>query len=227
MPRYPRSFVKTSFFHVITQGIERRYIFDKPDDINFYIALMNSLKEKYNIEIVAYCIMNNHTHKLVKAEEIKDLSKFMQSLNTTYAKYYNAKYKRVGYVFRDRFKAEGIYSERQLYNCINYIYNNPVKAKICKRPEEYPYSNYRRINIAITDEGYSFLDIDEDKKTDYLNAIEKFTNANNVKLEDIKNDKKLLKQLATILKEDFNMSFRKMEVVLHCNREKIRNAYNE
>ena len=118
---------------------------------------MYLINEKYNIKIIAYCIMNNHTHMLLETTDLKNLSKYMQSLNTRYGKYYNKKYKRVGYVFRDRYKAEGIYSEEQLYNCINYIYNNPVKAGICEKAEEYSFSNYRKINIK-SNKDYIFID---------------------------------------------------------------------
>ena len=137
MPRIPRSYIETSFFHVITQGINKSYIFEQAIDIKYYISIMYKLKDEHNIKIKAYCIMNNHAHMLLEAD-IKELSKYMQRLNTKYAIYYNKKYNRVGYVFRDRFKSEGIFSEQQLYSCINYIYNNPVKAKICNHPMEYP-----------------------------------------------------------------------------------------
>ena len=56
--------------------------------------------------------MNNHAHILLKAENINCLSKYMHKLNTKYALYYNAKYDRVGYVFKNRFK-----SEEHLWRC--------------------------------------------------------------------------------------------------------------
>ena len=142
MPRFPRSYIKTTFFHIITQGINKSYIFENEEDIKYYINIMYKLSEEHEIKIIAYCIMNNHAHMLIETEKIKELSKYMQRLNTKYGKYYNKKYNRVGYVFRDRYKSEGIYSEEHLYNCIKYIYDNPVKAHICNKAEEYPYSNY-------------------------------------------------------------------------------------
>ena len=66
----------------------------------------------------------------------------MHKVNTLYAIYFNKKYNRVGYVFRDRYKSQAIYSEKQLYTCINYIHYNPVKAGICKIASEYEYSSY-------------------------------------------------------------------------------------
>lgn len=130
MPRIPRMYLKTNCFHVITQGINKSYIFDSPTDIKYYIKGMYEIKDKYNIEIISYCIMNNHAHILLRTDLIKNLSEYMHRLNTRYGCYYNKKYRRVGYVFRDRYKAEGIYTEAHLYNCMKYIYENPVKAGI-------------------------------------------------------------------------------------------------
>ncbi|MGN1351462.1 MAG: transposase [Clostridia bacterium] len=135
MPRFPRNYLKTSFFHVMSQGINKNFIFEDSIDIKFYIKNMYEIKDKYNVKIIAYCIMNNHVHMLLETAGVENLSKYMHCLNTRFGQYYNKKYKRVGYVFRDRYKAEGIYSEKQLYNCIKYIYDNPVKAEICKKPE--------------------------------------------------------------------------------------------
>ena len=173
MPRIPRMYLNTEYFHVITQGINKNYIFDSPIDIKYYIKNMYDINEKYNIEIKAYCIMNNHAHILIKCTEIKYLSEYMHDLNTRYACYYNKKYKRVGYVFRDRYKAEGIYTESHLYSCIKYIYNNPIKAGICENPEEYLYSNYKFVEKIDEYQEYQFIDIQEDSEEVCREIIEK------------------------------------------------------
>ena len=198
MPRFPRNYIKTTAFHVI---------------------------EQCKIKIVAYCIMNNHAHILIETDKVNDLSKYMQRLNTIYAKYYNKKYSRVGYVFRDRYKSEGIYSEEHLYNCIKYIYDNPVKAGICKRPEEYLYSDYRRIDKQLK-EKYVFMDIDEDK-AECENVIEEFLIKNNIILDDLKKDKSKLKELIIVLKTEYNISLRKISEKLRMGRETIRKIYLE
>ena len=75
MPRFPRSYIQTSFFHVITQGINKSYIFENTEDIKYYIKIMHKLVRDLNIELIAYCIMNNHAHILIKTDEITELSK--------------------------------------------------------------------------------------------------------------------------------------------------------
>ncbi len=225
MPRFPRKHIKTSFFHVITQGINKSYIFDKSEDIKYYIKLIYKLSKEHEIEIIAYCIMNNHAHMLIKTKKSDELSKYMQRLNCTYARYYNKKYDRVGYVFRDRYKSEGIYDEQHLYNCIKYIYDNPVKAGICSKAKDYPYSNYKIITKEIK-ENYTFMDIDNDSKI-CKELIQNFLNENDMDINDLKKNKRKLKELIVILKMEYNISLRKISEEKKIGRETIRKTYIE
>ena len=225
MSRIPRNYIKTSFFHVITQGINKSYIFEKAEDIKYYIKIMYQLTKEQEIKVIGYCIMSNHAHMLIETEEIKELSKYMQRLNTKYGKYYNKKYNRVGYVFRDRYRAQGIYTEKYLYNCLRYIYNNPVKAGICKNAEDYPYSNYKKIDGEL-DEDYTFIDIEDDDKN-IGEIIKKFLKENEMELTDLKREKRKLKELVIILKKQYNISLRNIAKELHMRRETIRKLYDE
>ncbi len=225
MPRFPRKHIKTSFFHVITQGINKSYIFDKSEDIKYYIKLIYKLSKEHEIEIIAYCIMNNHAHMLIKTKKSDELSKYMQRLNCTYARYYNKKYDRVGYVFRDRYKSEGIYDEQHLYNCIKYIYDNPVKAGICSKAKDYLYSNYKIITKEIK-VNYTFMDIDNDSKI-CKELIQNFLNENDMDINDLKKNKRKLKELIVILKMEYNISLRKISEETKIGRETIRKTYIE
>lgn len=162
MPRKPRKILDTNFVHIVVQGINKEYIFKDEKEILSYITLMYKVNTKYNIEIIAYCIMNNHAHLLLKFNKINELSSYMHWINTQYAKLYNSIHECVGYVFRDRFKSEGIYGEIHLNNCIAYIFNNPVKAGICRLPEDYKYSNISDFigYKEYVPDGYEFIDDD-------------------------------------------------------------------
>ena len=188
---------------------------------------MYDLKEKYNIEIIAYCIMNNHAHMLIKCALIKNLSEYMHALNTRYGCYYNKKYKRVGYVFRDRYKAEGIYTDSHLYSCKKYIYDNPVKAGLCNKPEEYLYSNYKSMKKIETDEEYQFMDIHEDSKEVCKRILEKTLVEKNISIEELKKDEEELHRLFVILKRDYKISLRKIANNFKLNREKVRRIFNK
>ena len=227
MPRFSRGSINTTYFHVMTQGINRSYIFDKPEDIKYYIKIMYELMKEHNLKIIAYCIMNNHTHMLIHVEKIEVLSKYMQRLNIKYGMYYNKKYNRVGFLFRDRYKSEGIYSEKQYYTCIKYIYDNPVKAGICTEPEKYPYSNYKKVPNKMIDDNYSFIDTEEEKENDYFNEIERFLKDKNIKLEKLKDNTYELEILVKILRKKYKISLRKIAEILNIGREKIRILYKK
>ena len=229
MPRFPRNYLDTNYFHIMSQGINRSYIFEDPIDIKVYIKNMYEIKEKYNIKIIAYCIMNNHTHILLQTDKVQNLSKYMQSLNTRYGQYYNKKYKRVGYVFRDRYKAQGIYNEEQLNTCIKYIYDNPVKAGICKRPEEYKFSNYNS-NIIKSNkckEDFIFIDIEDNKEEICKKVVNLFLNKKGKEKENIRGDKEQLKELVTLLKNEYNISFTLLSNEINVNRKKLSRLYNK
>ena len=224
MPRIPRIHLETTFFHIMTQGINKGFIFDNPTDIKYYINTMFKLAQEHQVRIIAYCIMNNHTHMLLETKDLKELSKYMQRLNMKYGRYYNKKYNRVGYVFRDRYKSEGIYSEKHLNSCIRYIYNNPVEAGICSHAKEYPYSNYKEI-LDKTVEDYLFMDINENKNETCKKEIKRFMIENDISLHELKEDIKKLRQLIIFLRNYHNISLRKIAEELSINREKVRKIY--
>ena len=226
MPRIPRMYLNTENFHVITQGINKSYIFEEEPDIKFYIKKMYELIDKHSIKIIAYCVMNNHTHFLLNTTSIKNMSNYMHDLNTLYACYYNKKYKRKGYVFRDRYKSEGIYSKVHLNNCINYIFNNPVKAGMCDKPEEYPYCNYKKIENKNIADRYIFIDIDDDENKLIDSVLNKYLKENKFELKELENNEKELYRLILILKRDYKISLRKIANKLGLNREKVRKIYN-
>lgn len=192
-----------------------------------YIELMDSKKEDLSVYIIAYCVMNNHIHMLIHYKETADLSKYMQKLNTSFAKYYNQSEERVGFVFRNRYTCEPILNETYLINCIKYIHNNPVKAKIVNKCTEYPYSSYkdfynqnkikeikqktgiRILPDSIFEEGNIgyFIDIDEnlEEKIDY--AIVEFCKTNNIEIYKLYESEENLKKLVELLKNNYNVYY--------------------
>ena len=99
--------------------------------------------------------MSNHAHFIINSESVEDMSKYMHKINVIYAMYYNNKNRRVGYVFRNRYYTQEIKSRIQLYNCLKYVDNNPVKAKMVNKIGEYKYSSYNEFlgnKEIITDE---------------------------------------------------------------------------
>lgn len=162
MPRKSRKDYNTPFFHVMVQGINREYIFEQKKYKEKFCQLLKEARD-FNIEIMSYCIMDNHTHIVLKIEKYEDMSNFMGHINLKFARYYNYEQDRVGTVFRGRYKSQPIYSEKSLCRCIEYIHNNPVKAGIVRKKEDYFFSSYREYINSSDGENYN-LDIIKDSK---------------------------------------------------------------
>lgn len=242
MGRIAREYKKAPFFHVIVQGINKEYIFKKEIYIKKYLEKIKLYAEKYEINIVAYCIMNNHAHFLLEINQIENMSKMMQKVNSLYAKYYNyMENDRVGYVFRDRYLSEPITSKKYFVQCIKYIHRNPVKANMVKNMGDYKYSSfneylYRYLNykqeqnkiLKYEDYKYiceeseielNFFDIDIEKNDKVIyNSINEFIKENKIEIYDIFFDREVLKKLILYLKKEKNIKYIEIRNFLEINR---------
>lgn len=140
MPRAPRQQSVTNVYHVTMRGIGKRIIFEDDADRNRFLNRLRSYIDVSSLEILAWCLMDNHVHLILKAE-FDDLKRTMHGLSTSYANYYNSVHDHVGSVFQGRYDSIPIESDAQLAACIRYVHLNPTAAKICA-PEDYPWSSY-------------------------------------------------------------------------------------
>ena len=158
MPRIARKYITVPFFHLMTQGINKEYIFENNKDKEMYEKLILRYKEEFDVDILAYCIMDNHVHILIRIKSTENMSRFMHIVNTQYATYYNKKYNRTGYVFKNRYKSQMIHSIEHLYKCIEYIHNNPIKAGICENKNQYRFSSFTKLYQSMQTKVIEFLE---------------------------------------------------------------------
>ena len=111
--------------------------YNRKDKIIKKIA-MNNFSNR--ISLLAYCLMPNHFHLLIKQKNERGIENFMKSLGTRYVMYFNKRNKRTGGLFQGRYKAVLIDSDEQLLELSRYIHTNPkpYKGRIFL---EYPYSS--------------------------------------------------------------------------------------
>lgn len=109
------------------------------------------------VEVLAFCIMPNHLHLLVKQLRDGGITKFMRKLGAGYGRYFNKKYNRKGYVFQNRFVSVHIKDDNQLKIVFAYIHGNPISLlepkwkekgiknleKVIKFIENYKWSSYQ------------------------------------------------------------------------------------
>lgn len=95
----------------------------------------------YEWQCLSYCLMGNHYHLVLRTMDVT-LSDGMQWLNGGYARTYNRRHGRRDHLFGRRFHSELVEDESHALELARYVVLNPVRAGICARPEEWPWSSY-------------------------------------------------------------------------------------
>lgn len=163
MPSRIIPFVNGQFYHVYNRGSEKRQIFDTKKDfqhfikaIKYYqlegpkpkfsrfssISLFKPELSKKIVDIIAYCLMPNHFHFLVRQTKDGGITEFISKLTNSYTRFYNTKYNRIGPLFQGEFKAVLVEYDEQLLHLSRYIHLNPLVAYLIKDLTDYEWSSY-------------------------------------------------------------------------------------
>lgn len=139
--RLPQSnFFQGGFYHIYNRGNRRQNIFMGNPDYKRYLEKLREYAKKHNVSILAYCLMPNHVHLLVRQNGPDPVSSFIQRLHTAYSMYFNKKYHETGHLFEDRFKAKMVNRDEYIIHLSRYIHLNP--GKLVKRLPAYKWSSY-------------------------------------------------------------------------------------
>ena len=157
---------------------EHSFKMKREGEVRLPIGSLTSKKENALVEIVAFCLLPNHYHLLLKEVSEKGISKFMQRLGTGHTKHFNYKYKRNGYLFQGTYKKVKIESDDQLNYVLAYIIANSEIHGISAY-REYKYCNYKDFKNQTILNNFS----SKEEFTRYLDEVVKNS-------KEIKKDKK-------------------------------------
>lgn len=165
-------FVNEAYYHVFNRGVDRRVTFTSshnyqraldllyyyqfvytPLRFSHYTRLNDNRKQDIDLQmysggkkvhVVAYCLMPNHYHLLIKQKEEKGISLFISEFQNAYTRYFNLINKRTGFLFQSAFKAVYVESDMQLLHLTRYIHLNPATANIISlnNIDKYQWSSY-------------------------------------------------------------------------------------
>jgi len=146
-------YIEDGYYHLYNRGGNKNPIFlDRSDCIIFLRLLKQYLSPKEEltsfivpgvrldrllrsnmhgeIELLAFALMPNHFHFLVRQVKKDGITQFMKKLSTSYAMYFNKKYNRVGHLFQERYKGVLVSEDNYLLHLTRYIHLNPRRLSI-------------------------------------------------------------------------------------------------
>ncbi|WP_233191625.1 transposase [Sporosarcina sp. P18a] len=152
-----RNWRPNAYFHVVMRGNNRQNIFSCEEDMYHLMRCISHAAERYRFALIAFCIMTNHFHLLIRSED--DLSHIMRQINRRYSDYYSKRYRHVGRIYQSRYFAKEVDTPQALLAVSRYIHRNPIETKIpmvdCLT--DYPFSSFPS-NDAGTISSLTFID---------------------------------------------------------------------
>lgn len=142
MPRREVQFIRGGYYHLYNRGANRMTIFRNDDNYCCLLRKMHEYREALAVTVVAYCLMPNHYHWLVRQDGDAPAGLLAQRVFNSYAKAFNNGNNRSGTLFEDRYKAIAVETDAYLHHLCCYIHANPVRHGIATDVELWPYSNY-------------------------------------------------------------------------------------
>ena len=146
--------------HVVMRGNNKQDLFRNKTDFNTFFRILEYAHERYPFTIVAYCLMTNHYHLLIRSPEVP-LGTIMAIINKRYSEYHKKRYGYFGTLYESRYYAGKAITQKSLLAASRYIHRNPVETKIplAEKMELYPYSSYNFYAKGKPSQ-YDFLDTD-------------------------------------------------------------------
>jgi REP element-mobilizing transposase RayT len=142
--RLPRCvFPGYAIFHVTARGAGRIPIYRDDADRRWFLLLLADAVRDFGWTCHAFCLMTNHYHLVIEAFR-QALSDGMQMVNGDYAQGFNGKYERWGHLFGERFWCRPIDDDGLADVCL-YVLENPVRAGLCERISDWPWSASRYV----------------------------------------------------------------------------------
>ena len=143
MARHIRVTAPDIVYHVLNRANSREGIFQKEKDYVAFEKILLEAKEKFDMRILAFCIMPNHWHLILYPKTEETLSQCMRWITHTHTQRYHAHYHTVGYghLYQGRYKSFPVQDDEYFLEVCRYVERNPIRAGLVKKIEDWQWSS--------------------------------------------------------------------------------------
>ena len=142
MARMARVVVAGYPHHITQRGNRRQDTFFCADDYQRYLELMSEYTRESGTEVWAYCLMPNHVHLVMVPTSEDGLRASLGEAHRRYTRSINFRKGWRGHLWQERFHSFPM-DESYLLSTVRYVELNPVKARLCNAPQDWPWSSAR------------------------------------------------------------------------------------
>ncbi len=140
MPRIARAVVSRAPHHITQRGNRREDVFFSDADRMRYLELLAHYADKHGLDILAYCLMGNHVHLVATPQRDSSLAAALKPVHLRYAQHVNWSQGLAGRLWQGRFFSCPL-DEAHFWSAVRYVERNPVRARIVRYAENYPWSS--------------------------------------------------------------------------------------
>ncbi len=143
MPTKRPDYLPGFYYHIFNRGIHHQRIFQDTENYLFVIRKIKHYCSELQITVIAYCLMPNHYHFLIRQDGSYPAGMLPQRVFNSYTKAYNKRFNQSGTLFEDSFHIKLVQETSHLLHLCRYIHGNPVKDGLVADPVGWEFSNYK------------------------------------------------------------------------------------
>ncbi len=130
-------------YHVLNRGKGRRRLFSKEADYAVFLEVLAEGIERFDVDLLAYCVLPDHWHLLLRPRTDQGLSKLMAWVTVTHARRHHQHHPSPGsgHIYRGRFKSFPVQADGHFLTVARYVHANPVRAGLAGRGRDWPWSD--------------------------------------------------------------------------------------
>lgn len=157
MPRNLRVFVEGGLYHVYNRFARGEDVFADPEEAIEFSELLREVKRRDGLTVFAWALLSNHYHIALRTTAIP-LSRTMQSLQGSYSRRFNRRWRRTGPLWQSRYQARVIDDQESFDRVMVYVHLNPVRAGLTDDPIDYVFCGHRELMGKVKD---PLVDVDQ------------------------------------------------------------------
>lgn len=177
-------FNPNNFYHIFNRGNNKQPIFALEKNYSFFLLKLKESTANH-CSILAYCLMPNHFHLLIYTDsELKDLpngkmqilERKLGTLQSSYTGAINNQEGKIGSLFQPKCKVVELKDDHR-FICFHYIHQNPFKAGLTKKPEQWEYSSFNeyfmnKARLCNKTLAYNLLDVPSENDAFYRQSCD-------------------------------------------------------